>query len=287
VPFVFSNNCSTTLAAPITTTGQTTIVLASSAHLPTLTAGQTFNLTLNDAATQSVFEILTVTAIAGANLTVVRGQEGTAATTWLTGDFAYGALTAGQLASFLTTSTGFVDLTTNQTIGGIKTFTNAVIPSGYVDLANPQTIGGIKTFSSAPVMSGGSILAGSVAPAALSSIVSSLNTLLGALNLASSDGSVTITPSGTTINLAAAIAKLYINGSIVLGQVHIEIFSGVSLGGGGSSTISFGASYTNPPAVVTSTNTANANAVITAVGTTSFHIFTSNAATFLILCGGI
>jgi hypothetical protein len=244
-------------------------------------------LTLNDAATQSVFEVLYVTAIAGASLTVLRGQEGTAATTWLTGDFAYASVTAAELAQFLTTGAAYVDLTTNQTIGGIKTFTDAVLPSGYVDLANPQTIAGIKTFSSPPAFNGSGIIPGSVAPAALSSIVSSLNALLGALNLTSSDSSVIITPSGTTINLAAAIAKLYINGSIVLGQVHIEIFSGVSLGGGGSSTISFGASYTNPPAVVTSTNTANANAVITAVGTTSFHIFTSNAATFLILCGGI
>lgn len=303
--YVFANNANTTLAAPITSPSATSMTLTSSANLPTLTAGETFNMTLNDSATQSVFEIVSVTAITGAVCTIVRGQEGTAATTWLSGDFAYGAVTAGELADFLTTGAGgsYVDLTTNQTVGGIKTFTSppvlsgasieaattplAALASGVVDLTSTQTVGGAKTFSVAPVMSGSNIQTGTIPDSAVASIVASLNSLVGVLNLQSSDSSVTITPSGGTINLAAAVAKLYLNGTLTAGQLHVEIFSAISLGSGGSTTQSFGASYTNAPAVVTSTNTANANAVITAIGTTSFHIFTSNAATFNVLCVGI
>jgi hypothetical protein len=103
--FVYVNNGNTTLANPITTTGQTTITLTSTANLPTLSAGQIMALTLTDAAGAGVFEIVYVTAIAGANLTVVRGQEGTVANTWLAGDFAYVSETAAILNSFVAINT--------------------------------------------------------------------------------------------------------------------------------------------------------------------------------------
>jgi len=45
-------------------------------------------LTLNDAATGLVYEIVYVTAISGAALTVLRGQEGTTAQNWNAGDYA-------------------------------------------------------------------------------------------------------------------------------------------------------------------------------------------------------
>lgn len=99
--FLYTNNFKTTLAAPITTAGQTVITVTSTANLPTIAAGQQYAITLNDAATQSIFEVCYVTAIAGANLTVVRGQEGTTARTWLTNDKIYGAVTAAELATFL------------------------------------------------------------------------------------------------------------------------------------------------------------------------------------------
>jgi hypothetical protein len=103
--FIFANNVSTTLANPITSTTQTSITLTSSANLPTIAAGQIFVLTLNDAATQSVFEVLYCTARSGATLTVTRGQEGTAATTWLGGDYAYGSVTAAMLGDFANVTT--------------------------------------------------------------------------------------------------------------------------------------------------------------------------------------
>jgi Chaperone of endosialidase len=103
--YVFANNVNTTLAAPITSAGQTTIVLASSANLPIISGGNVMALTLTDAATQTAIEIVYVTARTGATLTVTRAQEGTAAQTWATGDFAYAADTAAILTSFAYGST--------------------------------------------------------------------------------------------------------------------------------------------------------------------------------------
>jgi hypothetical protein len=90
-----------------------------------------------------------------------------------------------------------VDLTTAQTVGGVKTFssppimsgasiTTGTIPTtavsgGICDLTNPQTLAGIKTFSSAPVLSGASITSGTI-PAA--SVVGTAMVLTGAQTVA-------------------------------------------------------------------------------------------------------
>ncbi len=94
--FVLANNVNTTLAAAASSSS-TTLTLASATNLPTLTSGQIMPLTLNDAATGLVYEIVYVTAITGATLTVTRAQEGTGAQNWSIGDYAFGAVTAGVL----------------------------------------------------------------------------------------------------------------------------------------------------------------------------------------------
>lgn len=97
--FVFANNVNTALAAPLSS-GGTTLTLASSANLPSsIPSGTYLALTLNDAATRLNYEIVYVTAISGATLTVVRAQEGTASLSWATGDFAFSGPTAGQMQS--------------------------------------------------------------------------------------------------------------------------------------------------------------------------------------------
>lgn len=97
--FVVANNVNTQLAAalPSSGAGSTTAVLASSANLPTLNTsiGQMMPLTLNDAATGAIYETMYVTAISGATLTVLRGQEGTSALNWNVGDYAFCGPTAG------------------------------------------------------------------------------------------------------------------------------------------------------------------------------------------------
>ena len=98
--FVVANNVQTTLADPATATA-TTLTLSSSTNLPTLGTGQIMPLTLNDAATRSIYETVYVTAISGAVLTVLRGQEGTTAQSWLAGDFAFTGPTAGTLTELI------------------------------------------------------------------------------------------------------------------------------------------------------------------------------------------
>ncbi len=98
--YVFANNVQTTLASAASSTA-TTLTLASSANLPALAAGQIMPITLNDAATGTIYEICYVTAISGATLTVNRAQEGTTAQNWSVGDYAFAAWTAGTVQGFL------------------------------------------------------------------------------------------------------------------------------------------------------------------------------------------
>ncbi len=56
-------------------------------------------LTLNDAATGAVYEIVYVTAISGVTLTVTRAQEGTSAQNWAIGDYAFVTPTAATMNS--------------------------------------------------------------------------------------------------------------------------------------------------------------------------------------------
>ena len=95
--FVFANYVDTTLAAAIASTADT-FSLSSSSNLPVLGPGEVMPLTLNDAATGLVYEIVYVTAISGTTLTVLRGQEGTAAQNWSSGDYAFVSPTADTVA---------------------------------------------------------------------------------------------------------------------------------------------------------------------------------------------
>ncbi len=96
--FVFANFYNTTLASPLSS-GGTSMTVASSSGLPTLSAGQVLALILLDAATRTVHEVVYVTAISGANLTITRGEEGTAAVSWTTGDYVYQDVTQATVAA--------------------------------------------------------------------------------------------------------------------------------------------------------------------------------------------
>jgi len=100
--YLFANNASSTLAAPISSTA-TTVELAAGTGLlfPTPGAGQAFTLSLTDAATGKINEIMLCTARTADTLTVTRAQEGTTAVSWTTGDFANNFLTAGTASLFL------------------------------------------------------------------------------------------------------------------------------------------------------------------------------------------
>lgn len=84
---LFANNAKTILAAPITST-QTSITVATGtgALFPNPTTGQRFKVTLVSAASASVYEICDCTFRSGDTLTVIRGQEGTAAQPFILND---------------------------------------------------------------------------------------------------------------------------------------------------------------------------------------------------------
>jgi len=95
--FVFANNVNTTLAGAVSNSA-TSITLSSTANLPSsIPAGSVLVITLNDVATRQNFEIVYATAITGATLTVLRGQDGTSALAWLANDLAFSPPTAGQM----------------------------------------------------------------------------------------------------------------------------------------------------------------------------------------------
>lgn len=105
--FVFANNSHSTLAVPIGTS-DTTVVLATGggAAFPTVGGGQVFTVTLTDAATGEINEVMYCTARTVDTLTVERAQEGTTAHTWTTGDFVDHYLTAATAAAFVQAAGG-------------------------------------------------------------------------------------------------------------------------------------------------------------------------------------
>lgn len=98
---VFANNAASNLAAPLSPTSTSlTVTSGTGALFPALSAGQYFTLTLLDALTKLVTEIVYVIARSVDTMTVTRGQEGTTAVSWLAGDFATNECTAGTMAAF-------------------------------------------------------------------------------------------------------------------------------------------------------------------------------------------
>ena len=144
---IFANNVNTTLAAPITTTGATTLTLSSTTNAPSPTGGQNWVITLNDAATNGVFEIVYCTARSGAVCTIVRGQEGTAATTWLANDLAYGAgATAATLNNF-----ALINGSSSQNFAAA-----AITMTGALSGGTTSSISGVGTAQSFAVTGAGS-----------------------------------------------------------------------------------------------------------------------------------
>lgn len=84
---LFTNNASSTLASGIVP-GDTTIALATGtgSRFPALAVPDHFIITLTQAGTETSWEEVKVIARSGDTLTVVRGQEGSTASSWSTGD---------------------------------------------------------------------------------------------------------------------------------------------------------------------------------------------------------
>ncbi|MGV3885497.1 hypothetical protein ACV8SN_22740 [Citrobacter portucalensis] len=98
-----ANNAQTVLAAGISSTATSITVNAGTGTLfPSPVAGNSFfKLTIIDAATGSLTEIVHVTARTGDVFTIQRGQEGTVPRAWSANDIAANMMTAGTLSYIL------------------------------------------------------------------------------------------------------------------------------------------------------------------------------------------
>lgn len=100
--YLFANNASSDLAAPISSSDTTLSVTAGTGvRFPNPAVGQAFTVTLNDQATGDIYEIMLCTGRTGDVLTVVRAQEGTSAQSWTAGDFVANFITAGTATIFV------------------------------------------------------------------------------------------------------------------------------------------------------------------------------------------
>ena len=89
----YSNNAATTVASDINDSA-TTLTVVDASEFPTLGAGDELRITLSDV-TNTLWEIVTCTAIVGTALTVVRAQENTSALAWGIGSDVSLRVTAG------------------------------------------------------------------------------------------------------------------------------------------------------------------------------------------------
>ncbi|HDL8284706.1 TPA: hypothetical protein PXQ99_001477 [Yersinia enterocolitica] len=144
-----ANNASTVLSAGISASATTLTVNTGTGGLfPSPVSGTSFfKLTLIDAATGTLTEIVHVTARTGDTMTIVRGQEGTTNRLWSANDIAANMMTAGTLDLFAQSGTlgGAALLNVGTTAGTVAAgndgrITGALQKSANLsDLANVQT----------------------------------------------------------------------------------------------------------------------------------------------------
>lgn len=94
-----NNNAKSVLAAGISASATViTVGTGAGALFPTPVSGQSyFKLTITDAATKTISEIMHVTSVSGDVMTVIRGQEGTTPRVWSANDFVANMMTSGTL----------------------------------------------------------------------------------------------------------------------------------------------------------------------------------------------
>ncbi|SHN69132.1 hypothetical protein [Bradyrhizobium erythrophlei] len=128
---LFANNAVSTIASPLTPTSVSVQVAPGTGALfPQPIVGQQFfKLTFVDALTGLENEIVHVTQVVGDVFTIVRGQEGTQALSWLVGDAARNMTTAG-------TQSNFIQVQQAQA-GATNTAVDTGTPNSYVAALSP------------------------------------------------------------------------------------------------------------------------------------------------------
>ncbi|HDL7089622.1 TPA: hypothetical protein PXM39_001059 [Yersinia enterocolitica] len=133
-----ANNASTVLSAGISASATTLTVNTGTGGLfPSPVSGTSFfKLTLIDAATGTLTEIVHVTARTGDAMTIVRGQEGTTNRLWSANDIAANMMTAGTLDLFAQSGS----------LGGAASL-NVGTTAGTVAAGNDSRITGAAQFT--------------------------------------------------------------------------------------------------------------------------------------------
>ena len=138
---LFANNAKTTLAAPISSAALTaTLALGTGAMVPSPGAGQGFYLTFTDVLTGGVHEIVVVTARSGDTVTMVRGQDGTTAHSWLANDVAAMDPTAGTMNTTVQVDQFQRGDYEFATVGGTANALTATIPSNFTSIPNGMNL---------------------------------------------------------------------------------------------------------------------------------------------------
>lgn len=107
-----NNNAKSVLASGVSATATVlTVSSGTGALFPFITTDVNyFKLTLVDAATKTITEIVHVTSVSGDVMTVLRGQEGTTARVWSTNDIVANMMTAGTLDLMLQTANNLSEI---------------------------------------------------------------------------------------------------------------------------------------------------------------------------------
>ena len=201
----FSNNIRTELAAAITSSA-TTVVVMDTAGMPTLNAGDTFKITVENG-NKTAVEIMVVTGVVGNTLTVVRGQEGTVAS-------AFDALSVVEMRL----TAGWV----NQTEAKLSTIetgaqVNTVTPTNAVGLTNKtlddisNNVGANRVHYKVKNMTGSTLANGTVVKVA---------------GYEAGEETIRVAPTTSTGDVAIGI----VHGSIAQGDVGLVVNTGVATG---------------------------------------------------------
>lgn len=233
---LFLNNYQTTLGAALSSTA-TTMTVSSTTGLPSsLASGQFIPMTLTPASNPgSAYEIVYVTGISGSTLTVERGQEGTSALNWNTGDILYSTNTAE------TTGTAggdpAVDFQTNTlTASGLITANDGIdVAGGTLTIPNatannqPVALGQVLAIQSGTAFT-------TVNPSASTTYYQSISFT------APSNGTVFVfTAINSSVQGADATLGLQINGgsstNVVVGTATLSTSDSYSVSNGSANTV--------------------------------------------------
>ncbi|EKN3738830.1 hypothetical protein OU751_003383 [Yersinia enterocolitica] len=144
-----ANNASTVLSAGISASATTLTVNTGTGGLfPSPVSGTSFfKLTLIDAATGTLTEIVHVTARTGDTMTIVRGQEGTVSRLWSANDIAANMMTAGTLDLFAQSGSlgGSALLNVGTTAGTVAAGNDSRITGALQKSANLSDLTNVQT----------------------------------------------------------------------------------------------------------------------------------------------